>query len=181
VAHLRDGETQRHAERMGALALDIGRELGLDGEALEQLRQAAPLHDIGKVAVPDAILLKPGPLDPSEMATARRHTIAGAHILYAATAAELRLAAEIALTHHERWDGRGYPSGLAGEEIPLAGRIVAVADVFDALIHERPYKPAWSVPEAITEIRMGAATQFDPEVVAAFLAVVEDPLRSAAA
>src|SRR5437764_3105843 len=115
---------------MGALAHDIGRQRGLDGGTLELLRRAAPLHDIGKVAVPDAILLKPGPLDPSEMAVARRHTIAGAHILFAATAPELRLAAEIALTHHERWDGGGYPSGLAGEDIPLAGRIVAVADVF---------------------------------------------------
>jgi putative two-component system response regulator len=181
VAHLRDGETQRHAERMGAVAHDIGRELGLDGEALEQLRRAAPLHDIGKVAVPDAILLKPGPLDPGEMAVAQRHTIAGAHILYAASAPELRQAGEIALTHHERWDGGGYPSGLAGEDIPLAGRIVAVADVFDALIHERPYKPAWPVPQAIAEIRMGAGTQFDPDVVAAFLTVVDEPIRSAAA
>jgi len=181
VAQLRDGETQRHAERMGALAYDVGRELGLDGETLEQLRRAAPLHDIGKVAVPDAILLKPGPLDPGEMAVARRHTIAGAHILYAGSAPELRLAAEIALTHHERWDGRGYPTGLAGEEIPLAGRIVAVADVYDALIHERPYKPAWSVPQAITEIRMAAGTQFDPAVVHAFLAVVGESVSSAAA
>jgi putative two-component system response regulator len=97
------------------------------------------------------------------------------------TGPELRLAAEIALTHHERWDGRGYPAGLAGEEIPLAGRIVAVADVFDALIHERPYKAAWAVPQAITEIRTGAGTQFDPAVVTAFLAVVEGSLRSAAA
>jgi putative two-component system response regulator len=181
VSLLRDGETQRHAERMGALAHDIGRELGVDGNTLEQLRRAAPLHDIGKVAVPDAILLKPGPLDPGEMAVARRHTVAGAHILSGASAPEMRLAAEIALTHHERWDGRGYPSGLAGDEIPLAGRIVAVADVFDALIHERPYKTAWPVPQAITEIRMGAGTQFDPDVVAAFLAVVEGSIRSAAA
>ena len=169
-----DHATQKHAERIARLAFEIGRELGLDGRALDELRQAAPLHDIGKLAVPEEILLKPGRLDPAEMAIARRHAAAGAQMLTG-------LAAEIAHTHHERWDGTGYPAGLAGEEIPLAGRIVAVADVFDALISERPYKPAWPVERAIAEIRAGAGTHFDPAVVAAFLVVMGVAVRRAAA
>jgi putative nucleotidyltransferase with HDIG domain len=168
AAEWRDDETRQHAERIGRTAALLADELGLDEETREHLRSAAPLHDIGKISTPDAVLLKRGRLTPEEMATMRRHAEAGAQILSGSESSVLRLAEEIARTHHERWDGQGYPYGLAGEIIPLSGRIVAVADVFDALTHARPYKPAWPVEQALEEIRRGAGAHFDPEVVAAF-------------
>jgi putative nucleotidyltransferase with HDIG domain len=168
AAEWRDDETYQHAERIGRSAQALGAELGLDAETLEHLRSAAPLHDIGKISTPDAILLKRGRLTPEERATMRRHAEAGAQILSGSESSVLRMAEAIARSHHERWDGQGYPFGLAGDAIPLAGRIVAVADVFDALTHERPYKPAWPVAEAVAEIERGAGTHFDPAVVAAF-------------
>ncbi|HEY8584773.1 MAG TPA: HD domain-containing phosphohydrolase [Capillimicrobium sp.] len=176
ASEYRDDETQEHAHRIGRSAAAIGRRLGLDGCACERLRRAGPLHDIGKVAVPDAILLKPGRLTPDELAVVREHPEVGARILAGSESPVLQLAEEIARTHHERWDGAGYPTGAAGPEIPLAGRIVAVADVFDALTHERPYKPAWSVAAAVAEIEAGAGTQFDPDVVEAFRALDHDAL-----
>jgi putative two-component system response regulator len=181
AAEFRDDETQQHAERIGLLAAKVGAELGLSADRVEDLRRAAPLHDVGKLAVPDAILLKPGRLDAAEFAIMRRHTTAGARILAGSSSPVLRLAEQIALTHHERWDGTGYPRGLAGARIPLAGRIVAVVDVFDALTHERPYKDAWPVDRALLEIEAGSGTQFDPQVVKAFLAFAErEGLRPAA-
>jgi CHASE3 domain sensor protein len=171
AAEARDGATQEHAERIGELAVRIGWRLGLHDAWLDDLRRAAPLHDIGKVSIPDAVLLKPARLTPAEMDVVRRHTTGGAAILAGSASPVLRMAEEIALTHHERWDGRGYPFGLEGSDIPLSGRIVAVADVFDALISERPYKAAWPVERAIAEIRDQAGRHFDPGVVAAFLAV----------
>jgi putative nucleotidyltransferase with HDIG domain len=168
AAEWRDDETRQHAERIGRTAALLAAELGLDETTCEHLRSAAPLHDIGKLSTPDAVLLKPGRLTAEEMATMRRHAEAGAQILSGSESGVLRLAEEIARTHHERWDGHGYPYGLSGDDIPLSGRIVAVADVFDALTHARPYKPAWPVAEALAEIRRGCGSHFDPAVVAAF-------------
>jgi hypothetical protein len=178
AAEYRDDETFQHTERVGELAGRIGTELGFSTAQVRVLRAAAPLHDIGKLAIPDNILLKPGKLSPEEFKIIKTHTIRGAHLLSGSSSAVLQRASAIALTHHERWDGTGYPQCLAGERIPLAGRIVAVADVFDALTHERPYKSAWTRERAIAEICSGSGTQFDPAVVEAFLRVCIDPMFS---
>lgn len=167
----RDDETFQHTERVGKAAADIAFGVGLALEQTTLLGEAAPLHDIGKLAIPDGILLKPGPLSDQERAVMQGHTTAGERLLGGSRSPVLQMAAVIAASHHERWDGNGYPAGLAGEAIPLVGRIVAVADVFDALTHERPYKNAWPVDTAISEIRQGAGSQFDPRVVSAFLAI----------
>ena len=143
------------------------------------IRQAAPMHDLGKIAIPDAILMKPGPLDAAERASVERHTLEGARMLEGGTMPLVRMAETIALSHHERWDGTGYPHRLKGEEIPLVGRIVAVADVYDALLSERPYKPAWSVEDAVGEIRRNAGTQFDPALIAVFEASLGEILGDA--
>ncbi len=146
-----------------------------------EIRRAAPLHDLGKVAIPQQILLKPGPLTDEERAAMMRHVHFGAQMLATARSPVLRLAAEIAVTHHERWDGNGYLAGLAGEDIPLSGRITAVADVFDALTHERPYKAAWERDRALEEIASQAGRQFDPAVVAGLLELDFDALDEGAA
>jgi putative two-component system response regulator len=137
---------------------------------------AAPLHDIGKIAIPDSLLLKAGRFTRDEHAKMRAHTSIGADMLGGTSSALLALARDIALTHHERWDGSGYPAGLSGDAIPLAGRIVALADVFDALTHARPYKPAWTVSDAVAEIQRGGGGQFDPELVDAFTELDHDAL-----
>ena len=168
VAEYRDDDTQEHARRIGRTAALLGLELGLGKEEITLLHRAAPLHDIGKVGIPDEILLKPGRLTDAEFEFMKLHAPMGAEILCGSQSAVLQLAEIVALSHHERWDGRGYPQGLAGTEIPLSGRIVAVADVFDALTHRRPYKPAWPVHEAEREIAAHAGTQFDAKVVDAF-------------
>jgi putative nucleotidyltransferase with HDIG domain len=169
VAEYRDDNTYQHTERVARTACSLSRALSLPGHEAAALRQAAPLHDVGKLAVPDHILLKRGALTSSERAQVERHASAGAAILAGGTFAVLRLGEEIAASHHERWDGEGYPARLAGEEIPLSGRIVALADVFDALTHERSYKPAWSVDDAVEEISRLRERQFDPDVVDAFM------------
>ncbi len=171
AAEARDDDTGRHTARVGATSAALARELGWPVAAAERLGRAAVLHDVGKIGIPDGVLLKPGRLDATELALMRAHTTAGAAILAGSTLDVLRLAEEVALTHHERWDGAGYPRGLAGVAIPLAGRVVAVADVFDALTHARPYKAAWPVVDAVAEIARQARRQFDPAVVAAFLAL----------
>jgi putative two-component system response regulator len=130
------------------------------------------LHDLGKIGVPDRVLLKEGRLDPEEFEIMKRHTVIGGAILAGSEIPLLALGREIALSHHERWDGQGYPLGARGEAIPLSGRIVAVADVFDALTHPRPYKRAWSLDEAVDEIRRERGRQFAPDAVDAFLAAV---------
>src|SRR5207302_8822188 len=137
----------------------------------ELIYKAAPLHDVGKLAIPEALLLKPGRLTRAEFEQVKRHTTTGADILAGSPSAVIRVAEEIARTHHEWWDGSGYPAGLAGEEIPLAGRIVALADVFDALTHARPYKHAWPIAKSVAEIERLAGRQFDPRLVVAFLAL----------
>lgn len=168
VAEYRDDDSHRHTGRVGEMAALLAQALREPTALIEHIRYAAPLHDVGKIGIPDAILLKPGPLTVTERAQMQRHTAIGASILADSEYPVLRLGEEIALTHHERWDGGGYPAGLEGESIPIAGRIVAVADVFDALTHARPYKSAWPIDVALAEIRAGSGTQFDPRVVTAF-------------
>ena len=169
AAEFRDDETGRHLRRVGELAASVGRQMGLGTREVALLERAAPLHDVGKIAIPDAILRKPGPLDPEEAAVMRTHTLLGARILEGGGSELIRTAEAIALSHHERWDGRGYPWRLAAEEIPLPARIVALVDVFDALTHDRPYRPAWAPDAVRTLIRHECGGQFDPEVVEAFL------------
>jgi putative two-component system response regulator len=133
------------------------------------VRNTAPLHDIGKIAIPDSILLKPGRLSEEEFEVVRTHALLGARVLTGGDSELLEVAERIVRHHHERWDGTGYPDGLAGEDIPTVARIAHVADVFDVLVHERPYKDSWSTEAAAEEIKGGAGTQFDPEIVQAFL------------
>ena len=142
--------------------------LGQNDRMVWLIRQAAPLHDLGKIAIPDSILLKPGRLEPEEFEVVKTHAVLGARVLADGDSEVLTVAERIARSHHERWDGDGYPDGLAGDAIPLVARLVGVADVFDVLVHERPYKEAWTVEDAAGEIRSGAGAQFDPDVVAAF-------------
>jgi putative two-component system response regulator len=168
AAEYRDDNTQEHAQRVGRTVALLAAAIGLGADDVEVLLRAAPLHDIGKIGVPDAILLKTAPLSPPEFAVMQAHTTIGAQILSGSEFAILQTAERIAGSHHERWDGGGYPCRLAREAIPLAGRLVAVADVFDALIHERPYKLAWPLDRAVEEILSLSGTHFDPDVVAAF-------------
>ncbi len=172
VAEKRDDDTGEHTFRVGNLSAKIAAEVGLSENEVTMLRQAARLHDIGKVAVPDSVLLKPGKLTKEEFNTMKRHTIVGAEMLAQSSTPILRMAEQIAHSHHERWDGKGYPQGLRGDVIPIFARIVTVADVFDALTSKRPYKNAWIVEEAIIEIERCTGSQFDPKVVDGFLKVV---------
>jgi putative two-component system response regulator len=169
AAEYRDDDTQEHARRIGRSAARLGRMLGLAPDDVGLLARAAPLHDIGKIGIADAILLKRGGLTDRQRAEMQHHTTIGAEILSGSESPLLQLAERIALTHHERWDGSGYPRRLLGPEIPQEGRIVAVADVFDALAHERPYKRAWPVQLAVEEIVVQRGRQFDPAVVDAFV------------
>lgn len=166
-----ESPTAGHPERVGVLSGALAAELGLSASSVWAIQVAAPLHDVGKLALCNHVLEKPGPLTTTERAMTRRHTLLGAAALSVAESPLLRLAAEIALGHHERWDGRGYPRRLGGTSIPLTARIVAVADVFDALTHERSYKRAWSVAEALNEVVRESGRQFDPDVVAALLRI----------
>ena len=182
LAEFRDADTGNHIQRTQEYVRTLAAWLaeqpdapdGLDGAAIDALARAAPLHDIGKVAIPDRILLKPGPLVPDEWAVMKTHTTAGADLLQRAIArlgpdagALLHFGKQIARSHHERWDGTGYPDGLAGEQIPLAARLMAVADVYDALISRRPYKEPLSHDEAMAHLRQGGGTHFDPRVLQA--------------
>jgi putative two-component system response regulator len=168
AAEYRDDETGQHTRRVGENAARIAAALGLPAAEVELIRRAAPLHDVGKIAIPDDILLKPGPLTAEELVVMRTHTTAGAKILAGGRSELLQLAEKVALSHHERWDGRGYPHGLSGERIPLAARIVALADFHDALMHDRPYRPAWKRERVCAEITKEVGAHFDPAVVRAF-------------
>jgi putative two-component system response regulator len=169
AAEYRDDDTGQHVQRVSANSALIAAAMGMSDETVELLRKAAPLHDIGKIGIPDAVLLKRGQLTPEEREMMKGHTLIGARILSGSRFPLLQMAEEIALTHHEKWDGTGYSPGLGGENIPLPGRIVAVADVFDALTHKRPYKEAWAVAKAVSEITALSGTHFDPQVVEAFM------------
>ena len=169
AAEHRDTDTGDHVARVAAYVGIIARNLGFDAVGIRTLKLASTMHDVGKIGVPDSILLKKGPLSGEERAEMQKHAERGRRILEGSNSEIVRLAAAIAASHHERWDGTGYPQGLAGEAIPLPGRIVAVADVFDALVSERPYKKAWSLERARAFIAEQAGTHFDPRCVEAFL------------
>ncbi|MGB6007993.1 HD domain-containing phosphohydrolase [Castellaniella sp.] len=176
AAEYRDNETGLHIVRMSHYAWRLAREIGYSDEAADELLHAAPMHDVGKIGIPDGVLLKPGKLDAAEWAIMRQHPIIGARIIGEHPSGLLRLAASIALHHHEKWDGSGYPHGLAGPSIPQAARIVALADVFDALTSIRPYKPAWPVDEAMDHIRQQSGRHFEPALVEAFERCLPDIL-----
>jgi len=171
AAEFRDDDTGQHTQRVGEIAALVAQALKFPAQRIELLRRAAPLHDVGKIGISDTILLKPGKLTPEEFEIVKSHAAIGARMLANGRSDMVQMAEAIALSHHERWDGAGYPQGLKEEVIPIEGRVVAVADVFDALTHERPYKKAWSVEEARAEIARQSAKQFDPRVVEAFLQV----------
>jgi putative two-component system response regulator len=168
AAEYRDNETGLHIIRMSQFSFVLAKSLGWSAADCELMLHASPMHDVGKIGIPDAILLKPGKFEPDEWAVMQTHASIGADILEDDDSALLRLARVIALSHHEKWDGSGYPQALAGEAIPQAGRIVAVADVFDALTSARPYKKAWPVEEAVAFIAANAGSHFDPEVARHF-------------
>lgn len=172
AAEYRDDTTGEHTWRVGQISAAIAECLGLGAEDVELLRVASRLHDVGKIGIPDSILQKPGKLTPEEFSQMQQHTRIGQRILSGGQSRLLKLAEEIALSHHERWAGGGYPNNLSGEQIPLTARIVAVADVFDALTHVRTYKQAWTVGEALLELQNLAGKSFDPQVVAAALQVL---------
>jgi putative two-component system response regulator len=173
AAEYRDDETGEHTRRVGRLSAAIAREMGLDPEEVALLQRVAPLHDVGKIGIPDEILLHPGPLTPEQTELMRSHTEIGGDLMGGSGIPLLDMAEQIARTHHERWDGSGYPEGLSGEGIPIAGRIVAVADAYDAVTHRRPYKPAWPAEDAWPEIARKAGGDFDPKVIDAFNRVLE--------
>ena len=168
AAEYKDNETGMHVIRMSHFSQLLALAAGCSPAWAEDLLNAAPMHDVGKIGIPDAVLRKPGPLDADEWATMRRHPEIGAEIIGEHPSGVLQLAREIALAHHEKWDGSGYPRGLAGEAIPLSARIVAIADVFDALTTRRPYKEPWPVQEAMNHIAAQAGKHFDPALVALF-------------
>lgn len=169
AAEYRDPETGAHIQRMSLYSQLIAKSLGLPTAEQKLILEASPLHDVGKIATPDAILLKPGKLTPEEFEIMKEHAKAGFDLLDKSASPVVQAGAVIALSHHEKYDGTGYPYGIKGQEIPLMGRIVAVADVFDALTSERPYKKAWEVERALAHLREGAGQHFDPQCVAAFI------------
>jgi two-component system cell cycle response regulator len=159
-----------HHRAVAQLAAAVGRAIGLRDEQLHAVIRAAELHDVGKIAVPDSILNKPGPLTDSELEVMRRHAVVGEHIL---AGFETAAVAGLVRSSHERWDGSGYPDGLRGEAIPLGARIITICDSYDAMTHARPYRPARSAPEALAELRHGAGRRFDPALVAVFLSQID--------
>lgn len=176
AAEFRDPETGAHIQRMAHYSRLIAAKLGLSPDEQTLILQAAPMHDVGKIGIPDYILLKPGALNPEEFALMKKHAKLGHELLHGSESTVLQAAATIAIAHHEKYDGSGYPHGLAGEAIPLFARIVAVADVFDALTSERPYKKAWSIERSVAYLRESAGSHFDPRCVDAFLACWDDVL-----
>ena len=174
AAEYRDVETADHVERMSRLCALIASKLGMDGDRVKLLEMAAVMHDVGKIGIPDAILMKPGKLKPEEIEIVKTHSEIGFRILQDESSPLLELAAMIALTHHERWDGTGYPAGTAGEDIPLEGRLAAVSDVFDALTNNRVYRRAFSLGEAIEMMRDGRGTSFQPELVDILLDSIDE-------
>jgi len=174
ASECKDEATGNHICRMSHYTAAVARRMELDEATVELLLYAAPMHDLGKIGIPDRILLKPGKLSPLEWEIMKKHTLIGAEILKGSEIELLRIGEMIARTHHEKWDGSGYPAGLRGVEIPLCGRIVAIADVFDAMTSVRPYKETSSVEEALDTIRAGKGNHFDPEVVDAFFEILDE-------
>ncbi len=177
AAEYRDNETGQHIMRVSHMAVLLAENFGWCEADSETLLHATPMHDIGKIGIPDKILLKPGKLDLDEWTIMKTHTTIGAHILDGDDSDLLRLGREIALTHHEKWDGTGYPSGLREEEIPLSGRIAALVDVFDALTSDRPYKKAWKIDDALALLRENRGSHFDPDLVDLFNKHLPEILR----
>lgn len=174
AGEFRDNETGMHVIRMSKSCQLLARAIGMDEATAEMILHASPMHDVGKIGIPDHILLKPGKLEPEEFEIMKTHATIGAEIIIDRPSDLLQMARRIALTHHEKWDGSGYPNGLKGEEIPIEGRIAAVCDVFDALTSERPYKKAWPVEKAVALLTESAGTHFDPALVDAFLGILPD-------
>jgi HD-GYP domain-containing protein (c-di-GMP phosphodiesterase class II) len=169
AAESRDEITGRHIGRIGVMCERLALAIGMSEDDAEMLRHSSAMHDVGKIGMPDSVLLKAGSLDEDEWATMKSHPEIGAEILAESRSPVVQLGRTIALAHHERWDGTGYPAGLAGEEIPIEARIVAICDVFDALLSERPYKQPWSLQDAINEIRNQSGRHFDPRLVGIFV------------
>jgi putative two-component system response regulator len=176
ASEYKDEDTGAHIKRMSNYSAAVARQMGLNKETVETILYAAPMHDAGKIGIPDKILLKPGKLDAEEWEIMKQHTIIGGSILSGSDSGFIKLAEVITLTHHEKWDGSGYPNGLRGTAIPLAGRIAAIADVFDALISRRPYKEPFPLEKSFAIIREGRGSHFDPAVVDAFFAVEKEIL-----
>ena len=174
AAEYKDEDTGAHVERMSHYSSAIARKMGLGEAYVEQILWASPMHDIGKIGIPDRVLQKPGKLDDAEWVIMRQHTLIGAQILKGASADFIKLAETIALNHHEKWDGSGYPNKIKGADIPLAARIVAIADVFDALTSERPYKKPFPLEKAMAIIKESRGTHFDPEVADAFCSIEDE-------
>jgi putative two-component system response regulator len=177
AAEYRDNETGNHILRMSHISALLAKSIGWNEADCELMLHASPMHDIGKIGIPDHILLKPGNFKPEEWEIMKSHAIIGANILEGDDSDLMKCAAEIALTHHEKWDGSGYPQGLAGEAIPLSGRIAALADVFDALTSVRPYKKAWTIDTAVELIKKNRSTHFDPDLVDMFLKLLPEILH----
>lgn len=174
AAEYRDNDSARHTQRVGRISASLAGAMGVSSADTELIRLAAPLHDIGKIGIPDHILLAPRKLTSEEFNTMKSHVTIGSTILSGSASALMQMAERIALYHHECWDGAGYCAGLKGEEIPLAARIVSVADTFDALTHERPYKRAWPLDAAMAEIARLSGSKFDPRIVSTFRALVSN-------
>jgi putative two-component system response regulator len=177
AAEYKDEDTGAHIISMSRISAFLAGQLGLNSTVVERILYASPMHDIGKIGIPDRILTKKGPLDNDEWGVMRMHPVYGGQILEGSDIGFLSLGEVIALTHHEKWDGSGYPHGLAGTQIPLAGRIVAVADVFDALRSRRPYKPPLSIEQTVDIIRAGRGSHFDPQVVDVLLGNLDGVLK----
>jgi putative two-component system response regulator len=176
AAEYKDKETGSHIKRMGYYTVAIAKAMGLPRQDIEAILYAAPMHDVGKIGIPDRILLKPGSLDEQEWEVMKQHTVIGRNILSGSDSHVIQMADQIASAHHEKWDGSGYPGGLKGSEIPLWGRISAIADVFDALTTERPYKKAFSLEDSMEILKQCRGTHFDPDVFDAFFAIKEEIL-----
>jgi putative two-component system response regulator len=177
AAEYRDPETANHLIRMSHYCRIIAKQLGMTPEEQQLIFDASPMHDVGKLGIPDAVLLKPGTFTPEERAVMQQHAEIGAEILSNSESELLQMSARIAMAHHEKFDGTGYPQGLTGEDIPIEGRIVALADVFDALSSKRVYKRAWQIGEVLTYIQENSGTHFDPAIVAAFFAGFEEVME----
>ena len=177
AAEYKDEDTGRHLKRMSHFSAAVARQMGLSENVAQAILYAAPMHDVGKIGIPDRILLKPGGFDDEEWEIMKQHAAIGGKILEGSKTGFIKLGEVIALTHHEKWDGSGYPNGLKGTQIPKLGQIVAIADVFDALTSRRPYKKAFSVEKSIGIIEEGRGTHFNPSVVDAFLSILDEILK----